>query len=104
MSKEELLAKIKQIVLTIEPDAQVILYGSRARGDAGIDSDWDFLILLHGKVADSRVKQLRHHLYLFELESDQIFSALVLSTDEWETTLISVTPFHDTVVREGVLL
>ena len=48
MKREELLERVKQTIHEIEPDADIILYGSRARGDAHPESDWDFLILLPG--------------------------------------------------------
>jgi len=37
--------KVKQCILSIDKDAEIILFGSRARGDARPDSDWDFLFL-----------------------------------------------------------
>jgi len=40
MDKQLLLNKIKQAVQAIEPQAQIFLYGSRARNDAQPDSDW----------------------------------------------------------------
>lgn len=33
---------------------RVILFGSRARGDAGTDSDYDFLIIMHTDLKPSR--------------------------------------------------
>ena len=48
MKREKLLKQVKQAVHEVEPDAGIILYGSRSRGDSVSDSDWDFLILVDG--------------------------------------------------------
>ena len=45
--------KIKNAVLSIDEAADVLLFGSRARGDFGEDSDWDILILTNEKVNDA---------------------------------------------------
>lgn len=37
--------QIKANVLEVNPEAEVWLYGSRARGTAREDSDWDVLVL-----------------------------------------------------------
>jgi len=44
-TKNQWLTQIKAEITTIEPTAELILYGSRARGNAHKNSDWDFLIL-----------------------------------------------------------
>ena len=48
MKRNELIEQIRQAVYEIEPEAEIILYGSRSRGDALSESDWDFLILVDG--------------------------------------------------------
>ncbi|HEY6976714.1 MAG TPA: nucleotidyltransferase domain-containing protein [Chitinophagaceae bacterium] len=40
-----ILRSIKSAILKIVPDASIILFGSRARGDWHEESDWDILIL-----------------------------------------------------------
>ena len=44
--KEELLDLIRATIKSIVPDATVILFGSRARGDENSDSDWNILVIL----------------------------------------------------------
>ena len=45
MESETMKARIKANVLEVNPEAEVWLYGSRARGTAREDSDWDILVL-----------------------------------------------------------
>ena len=42
--------KVKEIVHRHDKEAEVILFGSRARGDWHEESDWDFLILSQLKI------------------------------------------------------
>jgi len=43
--KDQIHHTIKSMVNSFLPDAQVLLFGSRARGDSAIDSDYDLLII-----------------------------------------------------------
>ena len=45
--KHEVFNRLKETLQKLlPPGSHAYLYGSRARGDAGEDSDWDILILL----------------------------------------------------------
>lgn len=101
MNREELLEQIKQAVYEVEPDAEIILYGSRARGDSGFDSDWDFLILVDGSMNDERIDKIRHRLYEIEWESDELISTVVRDRKEWDSDLYRAMPFHQRVEQEG---
>ena len=104
MNRDVLLRQVKQAVAEVEPEAEVILYGSRARGDSGAQSDWDFLILVDGLVRDERVDRVRHRLYEIEWESGQVLSSIVRSREEWGSQPLSSTPFHQNIEIEGVVL
>jgi predicted nucleotidyltransferase len=98
------LYRIRAAIHDVEPSARVILYGSRARGDAQPDSDWDILVLLDGPVESHRTAAIRHRIFHLELETDIIVSAIVLSNEVWASPLSRAMPFHANVVREGVEL
>jgi predicted nucleotidyltransferase len=104
MDRDTLLKQVEEAVLGIEPRADVILYGSRARGDSQSDSDWDFLVLVDGPVDDQRVDRIRHRLYEIEWESDQVLSSIVRNRQQWNSQPLNVTPFHRNVELEGIAL
>jgi predicted nucleotidyltransferase len=104
VKREELLEHVKQTVHDIEPDAEIILYGSRARDDARAESDWDFLILLDGVVDDARTDSIRHRLYEIEWDCGEVLSSIVRSRQEWDTPLHQVTPFSKVVREQGILI
>jgi predicted nucleotidyltransferase len=104
VTREELLDHVKQTVHAIEPAADIILYGSRARGDAHPESDWDFLILLDGVVDDVRTDAIRHRLYDLEWDCGEVLCSIVRSRQEWNTPLSQVMPFSKVVREQGMLL
>ena len=104
MKRDELLEQVKQTVREIAPDADIILYGSRARGDAQAESDWDFLILLDGVVDDARTDAIRHRLYEIEWDCDEVLSSMVRSRQEWDTPLHQVMPLSKVIREQGILI
>lgn len=94
---------IKQAVARIDSKAQIVLYGSRARGNERPDSDWDILILTQYPVDIIKERQFRNALYDLELETGEPFSVFVYSENDWNTRQ-NITPFHTNVTREGISL
>ena len=104
MNRNELLEQIRQAVREVEPDAEIVLYGSRSRGDAVIESDWDLLILVDGPTTDERTDRIRHQLYEIEWESGQVLSSIVRNREEWNSGIYQTLPFHQRVEQEGIKL
>ena len=94
---------IKLNIKEIDPGAQIILYGSRARGDERNDSDWDILVLTDYPVAIKKESVFRDHLYDLELETGEPFSIFVYSKIDWNTKQC-VTPFYFNVTKQGIQL
>jgi len=84
----------------IEQNAQVILFGSRARGDNRQDSDWDFLILMDREVTAALKDEIRERLYEIELETGEVISTIIHQKDEWDER--TITPIHQIIEEEGV--
>ena len=103
-SKKYIIQLIRQKVDEIDNTAEVILYGSRARGDNKPDSDWDVMILLKQKNVDKKVEQtFRHHLLDLELEIGVPVSVFVYSKSDWEGKY-SITPLFRSIKKEGILI
>jgi uncharacterized protein len=100
--KDEILKRVKKTVLTLEPSAEVILYGSRARNDFREYSDWDFLILVDGDVDTARTDRIRHALYEIEWDSGEIISSIVRSRQTWNSPKYLVIPLHAAIDSEGI--
>jgi predicted nucleotidyltransferase len=101
---ENILQKIKMLVQQQEPTAKIYLYGSRARGNARTDSDWDLLILLDKNKITSEIEQsITYPLYDLEFETGEVISPMVYSEKEWKTKY-RITPFYSNVMKEGMLL
>ncbi|MCD6296573.1 MAG: nucleotidyltransferase domain-containing protein, partial [Deltaproteobacteria bacterium] len=102
MKRDELIEQIRQAVHEVEPDSEIILFGSRSRGDALSESDWDFLILVDGPLSDERTDRIRHRLYEIEWESGEVISSIVRTREEWNSNLYQAIPFHQRVQQEGI--
>jgi uncharacterized protein len=99
-----ILDRIKKIVTEKEPSAKIYLYGSRVRGNAKPDSDWDILILLNiEKITPDIEKGISWSLYDLELDTGEVISPMIYSSKEWSARY-SVTPFYHNIMKEGQLI
>jgi uncharacterized protein len=95
--------RIRTEVKSLDPTAKVVLFGSRARGDAKHESDWDILILINDTVTTEIESAFRYKLFDLELETGEVFSTFVYNTDIWNRKH-KVTPFYKSIKKEGVAL
>lgn len=100
----DMLRRCKAAIQAVAPNAQVILYGSRARGDAEDDSDYDILVIVDGPVDMDQEDKIRASVYPLELETGAMITLIAFSREEWNSPVQRATPFHENVEREWVLL
>lgn len=95
---------IKSRIKQKNPYADIILFGSHARGQSHKDSDWDILILLNQPNVSRMIeKEFRDELFDIELEIGEPISTFVFSKNDWEKTH-EITPFYQNIKREGIYL
>ena len=83
--------------------ASLWLYGSRARGTANADSDWDLLILLDEEKQQST--DFANYAYPFTLMAsadDQMVIPQIYTKKQWQQ--MSFTPFVKNVEQDKVVL
>jgi len=81
--------------------AIVILFGSRARGDARDDSDWDILILLDkDRITSQDVDDYTYPLREMGWSLGQTINAILYTRRDWESSIAS--PFRQNVTEDGI--
>lgn len=82
---------------------RAILFGSRARGDASQDSDWDVLILLDkDRITAADMDEISYPIREFGWQINEMINPIMYTTEEWNAK--SFTPFFKNVMKEGVAL
>lgn len=102
--EKQMLREVKEAVLQFEPNAEVILYGSAARGEHGPDSDYDVLVLVDRALSTREENPIRSAIYHVGLEHGGLISVMFYADGEWDSTLVSASPYRRNVEQEGVAL
>jgi hypothetical protein len=98
------IQQIKNLLAPIVPQGtRVILYGSRARGDARPDSDWDVLIVVDKQC----LEQSDYDEYCYPLcelgwSIKECISPVMYTLKDW--LKYHFTPFYHNVTEEGVAI
>ena len=93
--------KVKAVVKSVDPLAITILFGSRARGDASEESDWDFLVLSNAKDVETIASVMRREMRIkVEMVEDIAVSLLVKNKMVWEDEY-AVTNIYESIRRKG---
>ncbi len=103
MERNNVLDIIRTTVRASEPDAEIILYGSRARGDARQDSDWDVIVLLNKPPMSHQERYaIANELWNKGFDMGEEINTLVYTVDQWRNAPPSL--FKYNVREEGIRL
>lgn len=86
------------------PVKDVILFGSKARGDCDKESDIDLLLLttqpLHWKERHAIIEAL----FDIEMKYDVVISIVVNTVYDWQEGICTILPIHAEIDREGITI
>lgn len=99
-----IITTVKKIVAKYDENAELILFGSRARGDWHEESDWDFMILSSLPEGDDAKEKIRKDIYLeIELETFDSIFILLHNKEVWKNKY-SITPLFYNITEEGIVV
>ncbi len=102
LERDPVLAEIVHRLIGAYQPERIYLFGSKARGDAGPDSDYDLMVV----VADNAPPERRRSRLAYEvLRGTRTAADVVVSTRSWfDARLHLRASFPAAIVREGRLL
>lgn len=100
--KEAILRQIKRSVLQTDPSAQLILFGSQARGDAHEESDRDVLVVTGQEVAREYKSRMRRKFY--GLQSELGIAVGNLFVNRQKCRQPTAMPVYLEIRKDGILL
>jgi predicted nucleotidyltransferase len=83
---------------------EIILFGSKARGDHDAFSDIDLLLVTSDPLHWKDEKGIVEALFDIGMKFDVIFSPLFVSKAEWNSSLFTQFPIYEEIVRDGAVV
>ena len=103
MEQQEVISKIKNVAMkTLPPRSSLFLYGSRARGDAHANSDWDLLILLDKQSLEAADYEVAYPFRELGWEIGEDLNPSLYTKKQWSSW--SFLPYYKNVERDKIVL
>lgn len=95
---------IKEESKKLIPNGEIVLFGSRARGDAAISSDYDFLIITENPISITEKQRIKASLRK-QLAKNKIPADIIISSrNELKTRKEITGHIIRQIIKEGVRL
>ena len=103
MSSKDIIHSLKEIASQVLPEgADAILFGSRARGDARKDSDWDILILLNKPKLEASDYGIAYPFRELGWNIGEEMSPTLYTKHQWSSW--TYLPFYKNVEKDKMVL
>ena len=99
--ERQILAEAKAAILSVEPAAEVILFGSRARGEAHEESDFDLMIVTPEEVRVLERGPYYERVQEVNFRHEELLSMFFVERDRWESSK-RTDPFLSQVLADGI--
>jgi uncharacterized protein len=98
------ITSFRQRVTKRLPVERLVLFGSRARGDADSESDLDLLVIVGRALSAAEREFISDCAWEAGLENGVIVMPVVYTQDEWESGPERASLLHRAVAEEGVIV
>jgi len=82
--------------------AEIILFGSVARGTSDAESDIDLLILVDKPLTAEMKTAIHGGLYEVSLAYDVVISSIIKTRQQWNSPVVKILPLYRTIEKEGI--
>lgn len=83
------------------PEARIWIFGSRARGQSDLDSDFDLCVVL--KTTNEEADEfIRNVAWEVGFENDRVVTTVILSEDGFKNGPMSESTLVENILREGI--
>lgn len=104
INEKKAILELKKTLFDNFPVSEIMLYGSKARGDSNKESDIDVFVVLDNKVNDDIREKIFNSSFKIEIKHDVIFGIIVENKDFWNSSLAEAMPIHKNIYIEGVAI
>lgn len=103
--RQDILQELVTGILNVMHDRaiRIVLYGSVARGTNTEESDIDIALIMQGSLDALTEDKLSDFIVDMNLKYDKVFSVIDIDYNQF-TKWESVTPFYQSVNKEGIVL
>lgn len=103
MNKQIIDSIKKTLAISLPKQGEAMLYGSQARGDARMNSDWDILIILDKeRLLPEDYDKVTYPLTKLGWDIGAEINPIMYTKKEWEASRI--TPFYHNVLKDAIIL
>ena len=97
----KILDMLAKRIRSLYPGARVWAFGSRARGNAAWDSDFDACIVLRQK-DKSAESVIRDICWEIGFENDRVITTVIMDENQFEDGPMSESTLVENILREGI--